>query len=218
MDEMAVRRMEVPNAVLLGQVKEAIREGHTATINVKGYSMRPFLEHCRDKVRLASFTDLKVGDAVLAEFSPDKYVLHRIIEIDGDVVVMMGDGNLRHKEICCKEDIVGIVTHYIRRGKTIPASDPRLQRRVRMWHKLLPVRRYLLYIYRINGMDNIDFSKIISLNETAAFLWKEAVGKEEISEEELTATLLEAYEVDEETARKDVAQVLAKWGEIGLLA
>lgn len=66
-----------------------------------------------------------------------------------------------------------------------------------------------------HGMDNIDFSKIISLNETAAFLWKEAVGKEEISEEELTATLLE---VDEETARKDVAQVLAKWREIGLLA
>ncbi len=28
-----------------------------------------------------------------------------------------------------------------------------------------------------HGMDNIDFSKIISLNETAAFLWKEAVGK-----------------------------------------
>ena len=65
---------------------------------------------------------------------------------------------------------------------------------------------------------DLRFSKIISLNETAAFLWKEAVGKEEISEEELTATLLEAYEVDEETARKDVAQVLAKWGEIGLLA
>lgn len=43
-------------------------------------------------------------------------------------------------------------------------------------------------------------------------------GKKEISEEELTATLLEAYEVDEETARKDVAQVLAKWREIGLLA
>lgn len=70
-----------------------------------------------------------------------------------------------------------------------------------------------------HGMDNIDFSKIISLNETAAFLWKEALWeKEEISEEELTATLLEAYEVDEETARKDVAQVLAKWREIGLLA
>ena len=69
-----------------------------------------------------------------------------------------------------------------------------------------------------HGMDNIDFSKIISLNETAAFLWKQAVGKEAISEDRLVSSLLEAYEVDEETARKDVAQVLAKWREIGLLA
>lgn len=150
MDGMAVRRMEVPNAVLLGQVKEAIREGHTVTINVKGYSMRPFLEHCRDKVRLAPFTDLKVGDAVLAEFSPDVYVLHRIMNIDGDTVRLMGDGNLSGMEVCRKADVVGMVTHYIRRGKTIPASDPRLQRYVRWWRKLLPVRRYLLYIYRIN--------------------------------------------------------------------
>lgn len=147
---MAVRRMEVPNAVLLGQVKEAIREGHTVTINVKGYSMRPFLEHCRDKVRLAPFTDLKVGDAVLAEISPDVYVLHRIMNIDGDTVRLMGDGNLSGMEVCRKADVVGMVTHYIRRGKTIPASDPRLQRYVRWWRKLLPVRRYLLYIYRIN--------------------------------------------------------------------
>ena len=69
-----------------------------------------------------------------------------------------------------------------------------------------------------HGMDNIDFSKIISLNETAAFLWKQAVVKEAISEDGLVSSLLEAYEVDEETARKDVAQVLAKWREIGLLA
>ena len=69
-----------------------------------------------------------------------------------------------------------------------------------------------------HGMDNIDFSKIISLNETAAFLCKQAVGKEAISEDGLVSSLLEAYEVDEETARKDVAQVLAKRREIGLLA
>ena len=69
-----------------------------------------------------------------------------------------------------------------------------------------------------HGMDNIDFSKIISLNETAAFLWKQAVRKEAISEDGLVSSLLEAYEVDEERARKDVAQVLAKWREIGLLA
>ena len=40
-------------------------------------------------------------------------------------------------------------------------------------------------------------------------------GKEAISEDGLVSSLLEAYEVDEERARKDVAQVLAKWREIG---
>ena len=44
-----------------------------------------------------------------------------------------------------------------------------------------------------HGMDNIDFSKIISLNETAAFLWKQAVGKEAISEDGLVSSLLEAW-------------------------
>ena len=64
-----MRRMEVPNAILLGHVKEALQIGHTATINVKGYSMRPFLENSKDKVRLAPPGVLRVGDAVLAEIA-----------------------------------------------------------------------------------------------------------------------------------------------------
>ena len=66
------------------------------------------------------------------------------------------------------------------------------------------------------GMENIDFSKIISLNETAAFLWKEAVGKE-FDEQLLTEALLAAYDVDADMARKDVEHVLLTWREIGLL-
>ena len=68
-----------------------------------------------------------------------------------------------------------------------------------------------------HGMENIDFSKIISLNETAAFLWKEAVGKD-FDEQSLSDALLVAYDVDAETARKDVERILSAWREIGLLA
>ncbi len=68
-----------------------------------------------------------------------------------------------------------------------------------------------------HGMENIDFSKIISLNETAAFLWKEAVGKD-FDEQSLSDALLDAYDVDAETARKDVERILSAWREIGLLA
>lgn len=147
--ESAPHRIEVPNAILLGEVKEALRGGHSVLINVKGYSMRPFLESGRDKVRLSPVSTLQVGDAVLAEIWKDTYVLHRIVAIEGDGLTLMGDGNLRGVEHCRRSDVAGVVTCYVRRGRDIEASDPRLCRRVRLWRRLLPLRRYLLCVYKI---------------------------------------------------------------------
>lgn len=143
-------RMEVPNAILLGQVKEAVRAGQKAIINVKGYSMRPFLEHCRDKVLLAPIKDLKVGDAVLAEIAKDVYVLHRVVRIQADSITLMGDGNLKGVEHCDRKDVVGLVVCYYRNGKTLWASDIKMRKMVRLWCKLLPIRRYLLFVYKVN--------------------------------------------------------------------
>jgi len=141
-------RKEIPNDVLLGLAREMIAEGHTATINVKGYSMRPFLEHQRDKVRLEACPQVRDYDAVLAEVSPGHYVLHRVIAIDGEIITLMGDGNIRGTEHCLSSDIAGIVTEYIRPNRVIKASDKKLQFQLRLWRKLLPVRRYLLIFYK----------------------------------------------------------------------
>lgn len=141
-------RREIPNHILLGLARDMIREGHTATIAVKGYSMRPFLEHCRDRVVLAQPSRLQVGDAVLAEIAPGHYVLHRIIRLQGDEVELMGDGNVRGTEHCRRSDVAGIVTQYLRPRRTLQAADPAMQRRIRLWRRLLPVRRYLLFIYK----------------------------------------------------------------------
>lgn len=140
-------RKEIPNDILLGLARDMMREGHTATIAVKGWSMRPFLEHQRDKVTLRLPDELKEGDAVLAEIAPGHYVLHRIIDIKGDNITLMGDGNLVGTERCRRQDVAGVVTHYIRPGRTIEATDKTLRRRIRVWRRLLPVRRYLLLIY-----------------------------------------------------------------------
>ena len=153
--EAMAPRMELPNHILLGAVKDAIREGHTATIVVKGWSMRPFLEHQRDKVILDTPAGAQIYDAVLAEIAPGKYVLHRIIDInpvpgnpDMDEITLMGDGNIQGTEQCRRKDLCGKVTQYIRPGRTIHATDPNLVRNIRRWNKLLPIRRYLLFIYR----------------------------------------------------------------------
>ncbi len=145
---LQTQSMQLPNDVLLGMARDMIRQGHTVTINVKGYSMRPFLEHERDKVLLVSPGELHIGDAVLAEISPDTYVLHRIIAIDGQQVTLMGDGNVRGTEHCQLQNVVAVVSKYIRPHRTIDANDVALVRRIRLWSKLLPVRRYLLFIYR----------------------------------------------------------------------
>jgi hypothetical protein len=66
------------------------------------------------------------------------------------------------------------------------------------------------------GVENIDFSRIISMNETSAFLWNGIQGKD-FTEDDLVTLLLSEYEVDEATAKADVAGLVAKWKEAGIV-
>ncbi len=143
--------VEFPNDKFLPIVREYVANGETVIISVKGYSMRPFLEHLRDKVKLAPWTALSVGDAVLAEVAPGHFVLHRIIDIDGRQLTLMGDGNIRGVEHCSVADVCGVVVEYLRpNGHSLMASDARLQRRIRLWRRLLPIRRVLLFVYKLS--------------------------------------------------------------------
>ena len=67
------------------------------------------------------------------------------------------------------------------------------------------------------GVENIDFSRIISMNETSAYLWNNVQGKD-FTEDDLVALLLAEYEVDDATAKADVAGLVAKWKEAGIVA
>lgn len=140
-------RRELPNDAWLGEVSQMLREGKPYAIYVKGYSMRPFIEHTRDRVFLEKRDTYNIGDAVLAQITPGHYVLHRIIEKQGDNLTLQGDGNLKGVELCKEGDVSGVVTQYIRPNRIIPADDPKLVRRIKLWRKLRPIRRYLLLIY-----------------------------------------------------------------------
>lgn len=141
-------RHELPNDAWLGEVSQMLREGKPYAIYVKGYSMRPFIEHTRDRVFLEKRDSYNVGDAVLAQIAPGHYVLHRIIEKHGESLVLQGDGNVRGVEHCRQQDVSGLVTQYIRPHRIIPADDPKLVRRIRLWRRLRPIRRYLLFVYK----------------------------------------------------------------------
>lgn len=67
------------------------------------------------------------------------------------------------------------------------------------------------------GAANVNYSSLITLNDTAAYLFKNLTGKD-FTEETAVDLLLEEYEVDRDTAAKDVKALVAKWQEIGLIA
>ncbi len=66
------------------------------------------------------------------------------------------------------------------------------------------------------GIENIDFNSIISLNETAAHVWKNVEGKD-FDIEYMAEKLMEEYAVDKETAVKDCETLAAKWLEAGII-
>lgn len=66
------------------------------------------------------------------------------------------------------------------------------------------------------GRENIDFSKIISMNESSAYLWQAVQGKD-FTINDLTRLLTDEYEVDEPTARKDAETVAKQWIEAGIV-
>ncbi len=66
------------------------------------------------------------------------------------------------------------------------------------------------------GLSNIDFSRIISLNESAAFLWKNIQGKD-FNTENLKDLLTEEYDIDSATALQDVEALTEQWLEAGII-
>ena len=133
-------------------IEEAIRlvrEGVNVTLPVNGNSMLPFIIGGKESVILHSPGGIvDVGDVVLAWVDGCRYVVHRIIRIDGDRITLMGDGNLT-TEHCALGDIKARVTHVVdAKDKTHYLYNRWRMLGAKVWYWLRPIRRYLLAIYR----------------------------------------------------------------------
>jgi hypothetical protein len=68
------------------------------------------------------------------------------------------------------------------------------------------------------GKENIDFSNIISMNESSAWLWEQITNKGlDFTPEMLAQMLTVEYEVDIETAIEDSKELINQWLEAGII-
>ena len=72
------------------------------------------------------------------------------------------------------------------------------------------------YVIVGEGLERVNFNKMISLNSSAAYLW-EAVEEKEFSVQTLSDLLTDKYDVDEKTAANDARELAAKWIEEGIV-
>ena len=67
------------------------------------------------------------------------------------------------------------------------------------------------------GLETINFGKLISLNESAAYLWKRATDMGDFTAQQLADALQEEYEVSPEQALNDVERIISEWQKVGIV-
>ena len=68
------------------------------------------------------------------------------------------------------------------------------------------------------GLGAIDFGKLITLNETACWLWQEAQAMGDFTVEALVAKLCDTYEVGADEAKADISGIINEWQQLGIIA
>ncbi len=67
------------------------------------------------------------------------------------------------------------------------------------------------------GLDAINFGRMLSLNETAAWLWKKALEQGDFTAQSLVKALCSEYEVSPEQALSDIKETLDNWSKLGVI-
>ena len=67
------------------------------------------------------------------------------------------------------------------------------------------------------GVENINFDSIISMNDSAAYLWQHAEASSSFTVDNLIDWMLEEYDVERSVAMIDCKEIANQWEAAGLI-
>ena len=73
------------------------------------------------------------------------------------------------------------------------------------------------YLLIAESVDLVNFNAMITLNESAAYLWRNVAELHSFDEQTMVDLLLAEYEVSPEQALEDVRKTIASWRDAKLI-
>ncbi len=120
---------------------ELLEESTAIPLVITGGSMTPFLVHQRDTVYLSKANcPLKRGDMVLYQRDNGRYILHRILRVDGDFYTMLGDAQIHPEPGIRKDQVRAVVTAVRRKEKLLQKGSFWWEFFEKIWIRIVPLR------------------------------------------------------------------------------
>jgi signal peptidase len=135
--------MILPARELMPVVRAALERGQRVRMTVNGGSMAPFLFDS-DTVELEPTRKLRLGDMVLVRTETERYVLHRIVRMDGAAFFLRGDAQSWSEGPFTAEAVLGRVTIAWRKGRLRNLEHSLWRLAGLLWMKADPLGFYLL--------------------------------------------------------------------------
>ena len=130
--------------------EEILKKDGRLVYKTRGVSMLPMLHQNRDIVVIVPPEGrLKKYDVELYKRG-SSYILHRIIGIQDEEYFIRGDNTYRMEHVP-PELVIGVLTGFVRNGKSCTVEDTGYQIYCHFWNAIYPLRKLLFRMRRMAG-------------------------------------------------------------------
>ena len=134
----------IPEEELMPLVRQRLAAGQTVRyLPFRGVSMLPMLRQGKDAVEVGPVAGrLKKYDLPVYQYPSGKYVMHRIVKVEQDHYVCLGDNTYEYERIR-SEQILAVVVAFRRGEKRIGVDNFCYRCYSRFWVAVYPLRKLL---------------------------------------------------------------------------
>ena len=131
----------------MSSIEEILARDGRLIYTIKGVSMLPMLRQNRDIV-VISVPEGRLRKFDVALYKRGKaYVLHRVIHVRENGYLIRGDNTYALEDVP-DSSVIGVLTNFMRKGKTYSVDNPAYRRYVRFWHFVYPARAFYVKVRR----------------------------------------------------------------------